>query len=37
VQCKKVNTALPHVVSPFNDPVNTQQAEFISGNILGYW
>jgi prepilin-type N-terminal cleavage/methylation domain-containing protein len=37
VQWKKVNTALPHTVSPFNDPVNTQQTDFVVTTIVGYW
>ena len=38
VQWKKAAGALPHVVSPFADTVNTQQSDFInSGGILGYW
>jgi prepilin-type N-terminal cleavage/methylation domain-containing protein len=34
---KKAATALPHTVSPFNDPVNTQQSDFLQTDILGYW
>ena len=37
VQWKKSNTALPHTVSPFNDPVNTQQSDFFGTQIQGYW
>ena len=38
VQWKLAATALPHVVSPFADPVNTQQSDFINtAGILGYW
>ena len=37
VQWKKVITALPHTVNPFNDPVNTQQTDFLGTTILGYW
>ena len=38
VQWKIAASALSHVVSPFNDPVNTQQTDFINtGGILGYW
>ncbi|HXI69515.1 MAG TPA: prepilin-type N-terminal cleavage/methylation domain-containing protein [Verrucomicrobiae bacterium] len=37
VQWKKSNTALPHTVNPFNDPVNTQQSDFLQTTIQGYW
>lgn len=37
VAWKKANTALPHTVSPFNNPVNTQQSDFLQTTILGYW
>jgi prepilin-type N-terminal cleavage/methylation domain-containing protein len=37
VQWKRAATALPHTVSPFNDPVNTQQTDFFGTSILGYW
>jgi len=37
VQWKNANSALSHVVSPFNDPVNTRQSDFISGSIFGFW
>ncbi len=34
---KKAITALPHTVSPFGDPVNTHQSDFLQTTILGYW
>jgi len=34
---KKAITALPHTVNPFNDPVNTQQSDFLQTTIQGYW
>jgi hypothetical protein len=34
---KKAATALPHTVSPFNDPVNTKQSDFLQTTIQGYW
>jgi hypothetical protein len=38
VEWKQAATALPHVVSPFPDPVNTTQANFINpAGIMGYW
>jgi prepilin-type N-terminal cleavage/methylation domain-containing protein len=37
VEWKKANTALSHTVSPFKDPVNTQQSDFLQMNILGWW
>ncbi|HEY2083982.1 MAG TPA: prepilin-type N-terminal cleavage/methylation domain-containing protein [Verrucomicrobiae bacterium] len=37
VEWKKAITALPHTVSPFSDPVNTQQSDFLQTTILGYW
>jgi prepilin-type N-terminal cleavage/methylation domain-containing protein len=37
VQWKKANAMLPHTVSPFKDPVNTQQSDFVQTTIQGYW
>lgn len=34
---KKAGTALPHTVSPFADPVNTKQSDFLQTAIQGYW
>jgi prepilin-type N-terminal cleavage/methylation domain-containing protein len=37
VQWEKAAAALPHTVSPFNDPVNTQPSDFLQTAIVGYW
>jgi hypothetical protein len=37
VEWRKANTALPHTVSPFKDPVKTQQSDFLQTTIVGYW
>ncbi len=37
VQWKKAANALPHTVSPFSDPANTQQSDFLQTTIQGYW
>ncbi|MGC3958380.1 MAG: prepilin-type N-terminal cleavage/methylation domain-containing protein [Verrucomicrobiota bacterium] len=37
VQWKKAATALPHTVSPFNNPANPQQSDFLQTTIQGYW
>jgi hypothetical protein len=37
VEWKKAITALPHTVSPFSNPANTQQSDFLQTTILGYW
>jgi prepilin-type N-terminal cleavage/methylation domain-containing protein len=37
VEWRKALTALPHTVSPFQNPANTQQSDFLQTTILGYW
>lgn len=37
VHWKKASDMLPHTVSPFTDPVNTQQTDFLGTAIVGYW
>jgi prepilin-type N-terminal cleavage/methylation domain-containing protein len=37
VAWRKAALALPHTVSPFASPVNTQQSDFLQTTILGYW
>lgn len=37
VQWKKAATALPHTVSPFANPANPAQTDFLQTTILGYW
>jgi prepilin-type N-terminal cleavage/methylation domain-containing protein len=37
VQWKKAATALPHTVSPFSNPANPQQSDFLQTTIQGYW
>jgi len=37
VTWKKAYIGVPHTVSPFNDPVNTLQSDFLGTAIQGYW